>query len=229
MGIEENNIGNQGDLKKPSTDVWKRRMFALGIIAAVTAAAGLAVTMYNSMSDSESAPPINQISIEMPDGVEFVGPELTHTAVSDDLSIETSVGLRPLDTVTWFPDLTVRPGAIIEVLMTAANRGPGLMEDLVFGVSLPDSVQLVSSSTAIFNSHFPPPGGYESDSDNIATGGIEIGNYAPGANAGVRFAGTISTDGWSCGSETVVIGGYAKPADATTARSEALLTVQTDC
>jgi uncharacterized repeat protein (TIGR01451 family) len=89
----------------------------------------------------------------------------------------------------WSNDNTAAPGDTLKYLITYKNTGNTTENAVSIGDNLPPKMQLVNGTTMIYNSAFP--NGTPDTSNNITSGGITIGNYAPGTDAYVEFNVTI--------------------------------------
>ena len=71
---------------------------------------------------------------------------------------------------------------------------------------LPDNVEYIPGSTRLWNEEFTEAT-VEQD-DLVTDRAVNIGNYAPGANALVRFNAKIVDQNLECGSNTMVNWGH---------------------
>lgn len=93
----------------------------------------------------------------------------------------------------------VIPGSIVRFLISYRNLTHLIQRNVVVRVNLPAGFQLVPNSTRIYD---PDSGskGIEDTSNNLAGGGIIIGNYASGAWAYITFSLAVPFDSkMSCG------------------------------
>ncbi len=106
--------------------------------------------------------------------------------LADVVATDTSVrqaGLPP-----WRNGVTATPGDEVEVLVSPRNAGNTEVQNLSVGCRLPDFLALQPGTTRVATAQTPEGEPYN---DNIATGGIDIGHYAPGANAYATFKARI--------------------------------------
>gem|GEM_PF-3012104 len=90
-------------------------------------------------------------------------------------------------TPCWTQEIApVAPGSTVRYLITYENLSNVQQNDVVIGTNLAPKVLLVPGSTKIYNHDFPH--GVNAGTDNIASGGILIGNYAPKALGYVVFS-----------------------------------------
>lgn len=100
--------------------------------------------------------------------------------------------VREVGESTWKTENTAKAGETMEYLIAIKNEGNTTLKNVVVGDNLPARMSYVSGSTMIANDTYP--GGKQLSSDNITKGGIDIGNYAPGANAFVKFRARIDSN-----------------------------------
>ncbi len=91
----------------------------------------------------------------------------------------------------WSNNNTAKPGDTLEYLITYQNIGNTKHEEVVIRDNLPPAMTYVPGTTYLANEN--NPSGVKYNSDNIATGGIVIGDYQPGANAFVKFEVKVPT------------------------------------
>lgn len=114
----------------------------------------------------------------------------------------------------WSKSYAAQPGETVDYLLQYKNTSTNQQDDVTFRDTLPASMTYVGGST-IFGNSVTPKG--TKASDNIANGtGINVGSYAPGANAWAIFSATVpSQDKLTCGENTLVntgkvtTGGYS--------------------
>jgi hypothetical protein len=140
--------------------------------------------------------------------------------------LEAGVRLGEVD-ASWKPTVAVRPGARIEVQMQVPNESGETIRDLVVGWILPYGANLVPGTTRVANSTWPE--GILSKSDNIASGGIEIGSYGANANVYVLAEIEISDSAFPCGSSPLWLDAVAQPKDDFSVRVPVLITVDRRC
>lgn len=92
----------------------------------------------------------------------------------------------------WKTKNTANPGDTLEYLITVKNKGNVKLNNLVIGDNMPARMTYVDGTTKLANATFPQ--GKDITSDNVTTGGIDVGNYSPGANAFVTFKAKIDED-----------------------------------
>lgn len=113
--------------------------------------------------------------------------------VAAGVSIDKYVRPAGGDSSEWTKDLTVEPGAVVEYLIRFRNEGNERLTNVFVGDNLPDYHTYVEDSTMLMNGNYPE--GTSVQSNDITRGGINVGNYAPGANANVWFTAEIDDYG----------------------------------
>ncbi|WP_153008347.1 hypothetical protein [Rhodococcus pyridinivorans] len=120
------------------------------------------------------------------------------------------------------------PGQRVTMMIKYAN-GTDETQKAIVGANLSDYVRYVPGSTRIFNANYPD--GIEAGSDNVYTGGINIGNYEPGTNAYVTFDLDLdkSNQFATCGNYTLRQVGVVRPEGENEIYSTAVLTLKIPC
>jgi hypothetical protein len=99
----------------------------------------------------------------------------------------------------WTQGLSpVNPGTTLRYLIEYYNSSKFPEPNVVIGVNLAPGVKLIPNTTLIYNGEFPH--GTPDNANNIASGGVDIGNYKPGAGAYVQFDAALPLAGGAdCG------------------------------
>jgi uncharacterized repeat protein (TIGR01451 family) len=98
----------------------------------------------------------------------------------------------------WSNDNTANPGDTMDYRITYQNIGNTTENNVGIGDNLPPGMKLVNGTTKIYTTTYP--NGVLDTSNNIANGGINIGNFGPGSGAYVTFQATLPTASQlSCG------------------------------
>lgn len=113
-----------------------------------------------------------------------------YRVLADVVSITKKV--RTLGETAWVTENTAKPGDTLEYLITFKNEGNTVLRNVAIGDNMPAKVTYVPGSTKLKNGTFP--NGTSITSDNITTGGIDVGNYNPGAVGYVWFQAKIASD-----------------------------------
>ncbi len=135
----------------------------------------------------------DEINGEVPGCFEYSALVTIKVKVSKaDVSIDKYV--REVGDSDWSTDISVDPGAELEYLIEVENTGGTNLENVAVGDNLPNYVAYVDGSTQYANAstNFEPR---DLGSDNITTGGVDIGNYTPGSNAFVMFRADVDPVG----------------------------------
>lgn len=102
---------------------------------------------------------------------------------------------------SWSTQTTANIGDEVEFQMEYRNTSANTQENVMIKDILPASLEYVSGSTLLYNSKYD---GASVDQDSIVTTGINIGSYAAGANAYIRFTAKIVDTDLADGSNTLV-------------------------
>lgn len=110
--------------------------------------------------------------------------------IADVVSVNKFVRPEGGDTDDWQTSITAQPGEKLEYMIRFKNEGNTTLEDVMVGDNLPKYHTYIEDTTMLANSNHPS--GVEVNNDNITRGGINVGNYQPGAVGLVWF--TIELD-----------------------------------
>lgn len=100
--------------------------------------------------------------------------------------------VRVVGSKDWTVSNTAKAGDTLEYLITFKNEGNTTLNALVIGDNLPANVTYVAGSSKLINGTYP--NGQKLTTDNVTKGGVEIGNYLPGAGGYVQFQAKINSD-----------------------------------
>ena len=106
---------------------------------------------------------------------------------ADVVSITKQV--RRVGETTWRTENSAKPGENLEYLITFKNEGNTVLRNVVVGDNMPAHVSYQNGSTMLRNGS--NPNGIRITSDNLTRGGIDVGNYNPGAVGYVSFRAQI--------------------------------------
>lgn len=103
----------------------------------------------------------------------------------------------------WKPSETVNPSDSVDYLITYTNTGSTTQNNVVIKDILPAGVTYTLKSTYVANA--TKPDGTPVSDNIVSKDGINIGNYAAGANAYVKFSATVAAnkDLAACGVNTL--------------------------
>ena len=127
---------------------------------------------------------------------EAFGSYVTFRIMAVAPSFSTSQGLRINNDNKaqggWTPIVNAKMGDYIDILIEYENTSGVEQNNIVIRNALPDELAYVEDSTILYNSNYPVSDGGVSVNDGVATAqGINIGNYAPGATAMVKFSARV--------------------------------------
>lgn len=120
---------------------------------------------------------------------------------------------------TWSSEaISVQPGQKIDYQIGYTNTGEVTHDNVIVKDQIPSLVTYVAGSTTLKNTNNPNGNGASVSSNGVVSGGINIGSYAAGSNAYVRFTATAPTNDQlpKCGENIlrntafVEIGGYGR-------------------
>lgn len=131
-------------------------------------------------------------------------------------------------TGAWATTNTANPGDTLKYMITYKNIGNTVENNVIIGDNLPPNMKLVNGTTMIYNTDFP--NGTPDSSNNVATGGINVGNYNPGATAFVVFEVTVpQASQMTCGVNVFRNVGVAQPQGLTAYYNTATTNVTDQC
>lgn len=119
----------------------------------------------------------------------------------------------------WVENYDAKPGEVVDFLLAYKNTGEVQQDDVTFRDTLPAGLSYVPGSTTWSNASKQNV----KASDNITTAGINVGSYAPGANAFTVFSAKVADNDNLpvCGPNKLTnkgkvnTGGYSREDDAT--------------
>jgi uncharacterized repeat protein (TIGR01451 family) len=125
-------------------------------------------------------------------------------SLADGISVNKYVRHLGEEASDWATSTTAKPGDKLEYLIRFKNEGNTQLEDVMVGDNLPKYNSYVTGSTMLSNSNHPD--GISANNDNITKGGIDVGNYTPGAVGYVWFTAQLDnkTAYEKCGQYEVV-------------------------
>jgi uncharacterized repeat protein (TIGR01451 family) len=96
---------------------------------------------------------------------------------------------------TWVTNTQAQTGDTLAYLITVKNEGNTQLNNVIVRDSLPPGLQYVAGSARLYNSNHPSG---MVISDNLINGGVNTGNYTPGADVKIRFQAIIPADQSTC-------------------------------
>lgn len=102
----------------------------------------------------------------------------------------------------WSDNYTAKPGETVDYLLKYKNTGEAQQDNVTFRDKLPTDTSYVNGSAVYGNSKFPAG---TKASDNVTGVGVNVGSYAPGANAWMVFSAKVADNGAldKCGNNTL--------------------------
>lgn len=97
---------------------------------------------------------------------------------------------------SWVNQNSAEPGERIAYLISYTNTGNTTLTNMVVGDNFPPYMTYVPGSTIMVTGRYPNG---VSVPDGVTTGGIRVGNYAPGAGGHIRFEMTVNSTGIPAG------------------------------
>lgn len=92
----------------------------------------------------------------------------------------------------WVESYAAQPGETVDYLINFKNDGQTTLSNVVVKDALPAGMTYVAGSTILANGNYPTG---KTINDEVVTGtGINIGTYAPGLTAWVRFSATVAAN-----------------------------------
>lgn len=95
-------------------------------------------------------------------------------------------------TTGWKETEEVKVGDSVDYLISYKNTGTTMQNNVVLKDTLPQGLSYVSHSTYVSNSANPDGLLLDAQSDTVTTTGVNIGNYAPGATAYIKFTAKVT-------------------------------------
>jgi len=127
---------------------------------------------------------------------------VTYRVKADQPNFTVSKQVHKTDTTGWKETEAVKPGDSVDYLVTYKNTGTTDQNNVVINDILPAGVTYTSGTTSVANA--TNPSGIKVG-DNVTKGGINIGNYSPGAAAYIKFTAKVADNDNlpTCGSNTL--------------------------
>jgi uncharacterized repeat protein (TIGR01451 family) len=126
-----------------------------------------------------------------------------------------------------FNDTTnAKVGDIVEYQILYKNTSSTAVENVVVKDVLPNNMEYIAGTTKLYNASNQD--GIINTNDTITTDGINIGGYAAGANAYIRFRAKVVDKSMTCGSNKLVNWGQVG-VGKTTLQDNAFVMVEKTC
>lgn len=114
------------------------------------------------------------------------------TQVQAQANFNVTKQVRKAGDTEWQKSIKANPGDKIEYRLGYDNVGEATQNNVIARDYLPKGVKYVNGSTFLKNGSNPNGDGMNMQSNDLTTKGVNIGNYAPNANAFVKFTAQIS-------------------------------------
>jgi len=132
-----------------------------------------------------------------------------------DFTIEKQVRISGDTDKTWKETVEAKVGDKVEFQLTYKNTSDKQQNNVKIRDVLPKNLRYVENSTKLKNSTYPNGANIVDGKPSDILQGINIGNYAPGANAKIMFTAEVVDNDFACGSNTLVNWGQACVGDTT--------------
>lgn len=119
-----------------------------------------------------------------------------------EFTITKKVRLADSEDKTWKTSVDAKVGDRVEFQIQYKNTSSESHRNVMIRDVLPTNLKYVDNTTMIINTKYPS--GAKIVENSIATNGLNIGHYAAGANAYIRFTAEVVDNNLACGSNTLV-------------------------
>lgn len=145
-----------------------------------------------------------------------------------NFNVKKTVRLPGENSSMWREEATATPGSAVEWKLEFTNTGATQLNNVDIFDELPAKMSIVPGSTTIYNGKVP--NGVSAGSDNVVRNGIDVGDYASNSNAIVVFKAKVpEVKDLSCGRNTFLNKGYARPEGQATVTDNASVIVNKEC
>jgi uncharacterized repeat protein (TIGR01451 family) len=143
-------------------------------------------------------------------------------------NMQKTVRLEGEDRSQWREQATAKPGDTVEWKLEFKNTGATQLNGVDIFDQLPANMTMVPNTTMIYNGNHP--NGVNAGNNNVISNGIDVGNYQSNTNAIVTFKAKVPTeDKLTCGRNTFLNKGFAKPEGQGTVTDNASVVVDKTC
>jgi uncharacterized repeat protein (TIGR01451 family)/LPXTG-motif cell wall-anchored protein len=158
-------------------------------------------TLSDSVVTTGAAIGYNSLNGEVPGCNEFSG-YVTFRVKAVPSSFTVQKQVRVAGQTEYKENVTAKPGDTLEYRIEYKNTGSISHKNVVVKDTLPADVSYVPGSTTLKNTNNPSG---KTISDNLTTSGVNIGDYAAGGNAFVKFKAKVAGKAdLKCGVNTLV-------------------------
>ncbi len=133
------------------------------------------------------------------------------------------------DSDDWVRKMNVKPGQKVEYLISFKNVGNSVLNNIVAADNLPLYHEYVDNTAMLRNGKYPS--GVAITNDNaIFSGGVNVGDYAPGANGYVWFTALIKKNVYDkCGVYQIRNVAFVNPDETSPYYSTAEVNINNEC
>lgn len=188
--IENNGIGSKNNQNKPEAYIGKSGYPLSDDI--VKAKSGGVLIGYDALDGK--VPGCYQFS-------SFVGIKVKVVYDPSTFTLNKTVRNVTAGDKEWFDNRDVNIGDELEYQIVYHNTSNQIHYNVMIRDGLPANLEYISGTTRLWNETYPD--GATNTDDTLPTTGINIGNYAPDANAYVRFRVKVVDQSLNCGSTTL--------------------------
>lgn len=103
---------------------------------------------------------------------------------------------------TFADTVEAKVGDTVEYQIYFNNTNDETLNNVIVRDVLPNNMELINGTTKLYNITYPK--GFVFDANTITTTGVNIGNYAHGANAYIRFRAKVVDNSMVCGTNKLV-------------------------
>ncbi|MBR2658752.1 DUF11 domain-containing protein [Candidatus Saccharibacteria bacterium] len=139
---------------------------------------------------------------KIPGCFEYTGTATIQVKVHKAVSSKLSKVVRLKGATDWSESVAAKVGDEVEYQIEYKNLLSNPVDNVIIRDFLPENMEYVKNSTYLFNAKFPS--GAKLDQNTVATTGVNIGGYAAGANAFVRFTAKVVDKSLKCGDNQLI-------------------------
>lgn len=123
--------------------------------------------------------------------------------MTNTFTMDKQVRKHSTTTGGWVETYAAQPGETVDYIIRYANTGTYTQENVVIKDTLPAGMTYVAGSTILANGQYP--NGTAANDGVTSANGLNIGSYAPGATAWVRFSAKVADNPNlpACGANTL--------------------------
>lgn len=154
-----------------------------------------------------------------------VRPQFAPVAAKHDFTMKKMVSKHGEN--KWVENYEAQPGETVDFLLTYKNTGNAQQDNVTFRDKLPAHLSYVAGSAVYGNSKFPKG---TKATDDVTGAGVNVGSYAPGANAWLIFSAKVDNkESLTCGTNTLRNVAAVIPGTVGQKEDDATVTVTKKC